>query len=104
MNKEIRMKILSIGSVVQLKQGERKLMVLNRFPLSNQNGIIGYFDYSGCLYPEGHISQDVFFFNSEDIENIFFEGYIDENEEKFRGIYKEKAAEIPYPKMIVTEN
>ena len=70
------MKILSIGSVVRLKQGERKLMVLNRFPLSNQNGVVGYFDYSGCLYPEGHISLDVFFFNSEDIAEVFFEGYI----------------------------
>jgi len=98
------MKILSIGSVVRLKQGERKLMVLNRFPLSNQNGIVGYFDYSGCLYPEGHISQDVFFFNSEDIDEVFFEGYIDENEGKFRSVYEEKVAQIPYPKIAVNEN
>ena len=38
-------RILPIGSIVQLKNGEVKLMILNRFPLYNNNGEIGYFDY-----------------------------------------------------------
>ena len=37
--------ILPIGSVVQLKNGEVKLMIINRFPLFNKEGTIGYFDY-----------------------------------------------------------
>ena len=36
--------ILSIGSVVQLKNGEVKLMIINRFPLFNKEGTIGYFE------------------------------------------------------------
>lgn len=35
--------ILPIGSVVQLKNGEVKLMIINRFPLFNKEGTIGYF-------------------------------------------------------------
>ena len=38
-------RILPIGSIVQLKNGEVKLMIINRFPLYNNNGEIGYFDY-----------------------------------------------------------
>ena len=43
--------ILPIGSVVQLKNGEVKLMIINGFPLFNKEGTIGYFDYSACIFP-----------------------------------------------------
>ena len=39
-------KILPIGSVIQLHNGEVKLMIISRFPLYNNHGTIGYFDYS----------------------------------------------------------
>jgi len=90
------MKTLSIGSVVRLNNGERKLMILNRVPLFNNNGEIGYFDYSGCLFPEGQTSSQVYFFNNEDIVEIYFEGYIDENENKFRKDYDKQIKKIPY--------
>ncbi|MCL2253811.1 MAG: DUF4176 domain-containing protein [Lachnospiraceae bacterium] len=93
-------KMLSIGSVVQLRGGERKVMILNRAPLFNDNGIIGYFDYSACLFPEGQTDQQVYFFNSDDIAEIHFEGYIDENEEKFRSIYDDEISKITYPKLL----
>ncbi|MDE5416364.1 DUF4176 domain-containing protein, partial [Alkalihalobacterium chitinilyticum] len=53
------MELLPIGSVVQLKNGDVKLMVLNRAPLYNQNGEIGYFDYSACIYPAGKVEERV---------------------------------------------
>lgn len=43
-------KYLPIGSVVQLKNGNRKIMIINRFPLFRRENEIGYFDYSACLY------------------------------------------------------
>ena len=93
------MNILSIGSVVRLNGGDRKLMIINRAPLYNENGTIGYFDYSACLFPEGYTNQQVYFFNSEDIAEIYLEGYIDETEENFRSVYEEQISKIPYPKL-----
>ena len=49
--------ILPIGSVVQLKNGEVKLMIINRFPLFNKEGTIGYFDYSACIFPIGYVDE-----------------------------------------------
>lgn len=56
------MEVLPIGRVVRLKNGDIKLMILNRAPLYNQNGVIGYFDYSACIYPAGKIEEQVYFF------------------------------------------
>ena len=63
--------ILSIGSVVQLKNGEVKLMIINRFPLFNKEGTIGYFDYSACIFPIGNVDNQVYFFNAEDIDIVW---------------------------------
>ena len=91
-------KILPIGSVIQLHNGEVKLMILSRFPLYNNQGTIGYFDYSACLYPNGNTDNQCYFFNKEDISKVWFEGYIDESEEKMLAKIEDKLSQIPYPK------
>lgn len=91
-------KILPIGSVVRLKNGTQKIMIINRGALFNHEGTIGYFDYSACIYPFGQTEQTVHFFNEEDIEEIFFEGYSDESEECYCREYREKIARTAYPK------
>jgi len=93
--------ILPIGSVVQLKNGDVKLMIINRAPLYNQEGVIGYFDYSGCIYPGGKVEEQVYFFNNENIEKVYFVGYKDEQEELFQRQYEEKIKETSYPKFKV---
>lgn len=98
------MRILSIGSVVRLKNGERKLMITSRTPLTNENGTIGYFDYGACLFPDGQVDQRTYFFNEEDIEEICFEGYCDELEMKYREIYEKQVNGIKYPKLKVSSN
>lgn len=95
------MSILSIGTVVRLKNGERKLMIMSRTPLANENGIIGYFDYGGCLFPEGQVNQQSYFFNNEDIDEIFHEGYVDEIEEAYRKRYEKEIKNISYPKLSI---
>lgn len=90
--------ILPIGSVVRLNNGTQKIMIINRGALYNNEGTIGYFDYSACLYPYGQMEQNVYFFNEEDIAEVFFEGYRDEDEEAFCREYQEKITQAPYPK------
>lgn len=91
--------VLPIGSVVRLRNGEQKIMIICRLPLFNNEGTIGYFDYSACLYPTGQTDQQVFFFNKEDIEEVFFEGYRDEDEEKFCQLYEEVVKNVKYPRL-----
>lgn len=97
------MKLLAIGSVVKLNGGERKLMITSRTPLVNENGIIGYYDYGACLYPYGQIDQQLYFFNDKDIAEVYFEGYCDEMEIKYREKYQEEIKDIKYPKLMVKE-
>ena len=76
-------KILSIGSVVLLKGGTKKVMVTGYLAVNNENQKEMY-DYSGCLYPEGFLdSEQVLLFNSDQIEKVFFEGYVDEEQQEF---------------------
>lgn len=97
------MDILPLGSVVKLKNGNVKLMIISRAPLYKENGVLGYFDYSACIYPTGKAEDQAYFFNRENIEEIYFEGYKDEQEELFREKYEEKIKEVSYPKFSIDD-
>ena len=75
--------LLPIGSVVLLKNGEKKLMVCG----VKQTDIEGNgkeYDYFGVLYPEGYLGAKFqYLFNHEDIERVFFRGYEDAEREAF---------------------
>ena len=92
-------KKLPIGSVVQLHNGSTKLMIVSRFPLFNKQGKVGYYDYSACLYPTGMTDNQSFFFNEENIDKIWFEGYIDESEEEAQELFEKEKGNISYPKL-----
>lgn len=82
--------MLPIGSIVYLKEGTSKLMILNRGPLmySEDKGR-KMFDYSGCLYPGGLDPENIFYFNKENIDEVVFEGFSDDEEERFLNVYKQ---------------
>mgnify|MGYP001624599706 FL=1 len=74
---------LPIGSVVLLKGAQKKLMIIGRFQVSVKTEKI--YDYSGCLYPEGFMNpQDLFLFQNDDIEKVYFVGMQDEEEFAYR--------------------
>jgi hypothetical protein len=82
--------MLPIGSIVYLKEGTSKLMILNRGPILPPEGTEGkgvMYDYSGCFYPQGLDPNNVFYFNEENIDKVLFEGFKDEEEERFQEIY-----------------
>lgn len=75
--------LLPIGSIVLLKDGEKRLMI-NGIMQSDVSGSGANFDYLGILYPEGHIGDEFqYLFNHEDIAQIIFRGYEDEERVEF---------------------
>lgn len=95
--------VLPIGSIVTLKNGNRKMMIICRLPLYDNNGTVGYFDYGACVYPVGQTNQQTFFFNEEDIEEVKFMGFIDEDEERFLEIFEQKKDDISYPHLTLKD-
>lgn len=74
--------LMPIGSVVRLKEAEKKLMIIGIKQLNEEKGTVK--DYIGVMYPEGYLSKEVFFtFDQEDIEETFFEGYRSEEQQAF---------------------
>ncbi|NQM14395.1 DUF4176 domain-containing protein [Streptococcus suis] len=51
-------RILPIGSVVTIKDGNLPLLIISRAALFENNGELGYFDYSAVIYPEGMTDGD----------------------------------------------
>lgn len=82
--------LLPIGSVVKLKESEKKMMVAG---ILINNGEKKY-DYLGVMHPEGFVdSRQIFLFNHEDIEEVFFFGYMNAEFQMFRGALAQKMEE-----------
>lgn len=75
--------LLPIGTVVRLRDGEKRLMICGVLQQEAQDAK-GTYDYMGIFYPEGHIGEDFqYLFNHEDIEELYFRGYEDPEREEF---------------------
>lgn len=75
-------KFLPIGTVVLLKDGEKKIMITSYlvFPSEVKDGMVMY-DYGGCIFPEGILDSKYFIgFNHVDIEKVIHLGLIDEEQ------------------------
>lgn len=74
---------LPIGSIVLLKDGEKRLMI-NGIMQTDTGGTRKNYDYMGVLYPEGHIGEGFqYLFNHEDINEVLFRGFEDAEREEF---------------------
>jgi len=81
-------KVLPIGSIVYLRDGSQKLMILNRGPQIELDGGVQLFDYSACVYPVGLVADQIFYFNAENIDRVLFEGFSDNDEVRFQELYE----------------
>ena len=80
----MKKEFLPIGSVVLLKGGTKRVMITGFCSVDN-NEKERMYDYTGCLYPEGIInSNEICLFDNEQIDQVFFKGFIDEEEIKFK--------------------
>ena len=81
---EIGEKYLPIGSVIVLKNATKRIMITGFASMSPETGDT-VFDYSGCPYPEGFFNYNqVLVFNHDQIDKVYFKGYSDEEEVKFK--------------------
>ncbi|MDR1002734.1 MAG: DUF4176 domain-containing protein [Oscillospiraceae bacterium] len=82
-------KYLPIGSVVLLKGGQKRVMIYGRLQRQVSNEAV--WDYIGCLYPEGNISEEyTFLFNHGQIDTVYFIGFQDGEELEFKKRLEEK--------------
>lgn len=74
--------LMPIGSVVRLKEANKKLMIIGIKQMNAEKGTVK--DYIGVMYPEGYLNREVFFtFDEDDIEETIFEGYCSEEQKTF---------------------
>jgi hypothetical protein len=72
--------MLPIGSVIYLTEGNKKVMILSRGSFLEQKGEKVFFDYVGTMYPSGLASEQLYYFNEENIDKVVFEGFKDEED------------------------
>lgn len=81
--------LVPLGTVVTLKEGTKRLMVVGR--IQNRKGETTIYDYAACLWPEGLIDSEHFYlFNHEDIHCFYHIGLQDVQEFNFRYELEEK--------------
>lgn len=97
--------LLPIGSIVLLKEGNKRIMICGR--IQTREGEDTIYDYSACYYPEGIIdSSSMFFFNRDAIERVYFIGFQDTEELKYRNEVLNNLGELELKdgKIILKEN
>lgn len=74
--------LLPIGSIVLMEGGTKKLMIYGVKQTNQEDNQL--YDYIGVVYPEGNMGEGTqFLFNHEDISEIVFRGYTDDERTEF---------------------
>ena len=75
--------LLPVGSVVLLKGGIKKLVIMGIKQANAEEPDVEY-DYAGVMYPEGYLGNDtLYLFNHSDINDIIFTGYTNPERDEF---------------------
>ena len=80
---KVNMSLLPLGSVIKLKKAKDDVWVMVTDKYVKSENLQRFVEYSGVVYPDGQIEDIEIYFNSEDIQQVFFEGYRDLNEVDF---------------------
>lgn len=78
MKKNPERRLLPIGTVVQIGNPNKKVMICGRRQVDLESG--EEYDFIGCEYPKGLDGENVLLFNAEQIVMIYFLGYQDFDE------------------------
>ncbi|HCW9511427.1 TPA: DUF4176 domain-containing protein [Staphylococcus aureus] len=77
----------TIGSIIYLKEGSQKLMIIKRGPIVEIENQKYMFDYSACKYPIGAVEDEIYYFNEENIDSVIFKGCSDQDEVRFQELF-----------------
>lgn len=72
---------LPLGSIVLIKGSVRKIMIVARGLMVDIKDKKEFFDYGGCLYPEGVSGDAMMYFQHKDITDTVFKGYSDDDDQ-----------------------
>lgn len=76
-------RFLPLGTLVKIDEKLKRVMIIG-FGVKVKNKEDKIFDYMGCIYPEGLLSNTEFFtFNHSDIKEICVLGYSDQEQQQF---------------------
>lgn len=93
MNEKTIQEMLPLGSIVTLHEGTKKVMICGRIQEDVKTGVL--YDYCSCYYPEGILSPtELFMFQHEDIDKIYYVGLQDSDEFEFRSFIEQKLKEM----------
>lgn len=95
-------KPLPVGSVVKVKDSDQEFVIISQLPLTDINEKRGYFEFGAATLPMGMSSQEMIFFNSEDIDRIVYLGYVDVDFQEFSTRYEEILSTIQYENLKIT--
>ncbi|MHC5279426.1 DUF4176 domain-containing protein [Listeria kieliensis] len=90
--------MLELGTIVYLKEGSKKVMIIGRNQTIKKDEDERFFDYAACAYPEGIYPEEMLFFNEENIDRVVFQGYSDEDEVRYQELVADwkKEHEVHY--------
>ncbi len=72
---------IPLGSIVLLKGGAQKVLIIARALNVKNGGEEYFFDYGGVTYPEGLMGDQIAYFNADKISKVVFKGYSDVDDE-----------------------
>lgn len=76
-----RIELLPLGSIVYLKEGTRKVIIIARGLIAKSGDGHVFFDYGGVPYPEGLQNDQMAYFQHDSITKVVFKGYTDMDDE-----------------------
>ena len=88
-------KMLPLGSIVHLKEGTAKMLIMGRASLlANEGEKPMLFDYASVMYPIGFNGKEqIYYFNEEHIDQVLFTGFNDSDDERAQKVLADWKAE-----------
>lgn len=93
--------MLSLGSGVYLKDGNQPILIIGRGQVITVNDTQYFCDYTGCPFPNGINQDGNLCFNEENIDEVLFEGFYNETEERYVSLLEREMKETTIEKLNV---
>ena len=90
-----KIEYLPLGSIVLLKEGVRKVLIIGRALNVKKGDKTYYFDYGGVLYPDGLTGDEMVYFNHDGVVRVYLYGYKDDDNDIMNENINNYVAEHP---------